>query len=649
MISRYFTVLGIDPSISHVGLVYGLVDIDTRDFFPLVAKTIVNKFDTEKYSHLNSTEQKAIHTWNMGLKLHRFIGQKFSYHGFGFNLDPDIIVFELANGSNKSFTDASLNCAKGLIGGVFSAVPHKYLSMPSTSKVKTVTGNPDNAIKEQMVAWAVQKYGVECLGLKTEELTLHVRELEDDCDAPFGCSESLSYNEHIADAVAAIEAGLENSRTKKWIKDNAEKHGRGGEMLFMAAKTNFENEKIRLFQNDLPRVRNEVTRCWKEETTSTGEKVLNPCLGSLRKKRWGFKNEAPRWDAWISKENYGKADEYKGSKISEVYESYGQNRSVFFTDAFLIQSIRKLGYVKFLSMFGLFDLSYEARIKAMLKKLEGSGSDFQDSVVKNVLTRSEKRNPEISSLDEYKKHCSEDQRIEDLSECAAVALEKVQATLNEHIQTMHAEEKRFIEESLFILRWFCREDLISDRLSCLQHQSEDENPEMNYRDYYLAEAELLKASLNNALIAQKGAGKIGEYKKEVSEAIGKLIKDFGLEKKARFNAKTGRIEKVIKKKTGPKPKTKVIAPDAPSAPKRGRGRPKGSKNKKTIEREKAEAMRKEKEKEERAGGSLSLAPKEDGLPWERESDGSLIYRGSREQSIAESLDEFLRELDHSED
>ena len=70
MINRYFTVLGIDPSISHVGLVYGLVDIDTREFFPLVAKTIVNKFDTEKYSHLNSTEQKAIHAWNMGLKLH---------------------------------------------------------------------------------------------------------------------------------------------------------------------------------------------------------------------------------------------------------------------------------------------------------------------------------------------------------------------------------------------------------------------------------------------------------------------------------------------------------------------------------------------------------------------------------------------------
>lgn len=646
MINKYFTVLGIDPSISHVGLVYGLVDIDTREFFPLVAKTIVNKFDTEKYSHLNSTEQKAIHAWNMGLKLHWFISQKFSYRGFEFKLDPDIIVFELFNGSNKSFTDASLNSAKGLICGVFSAVPHKRLSMPSTSKVKTVTGNPDNATKEQMITWAVQKYGVNCLGLKTEELTLHVRDLEDDCDAPFGSQTALSYNEHIADAVAVVEAGLNNDYTKKWMKDNAEKHGKSEDMLYKAVKLNFENEKIRLFQKELPKVRNEVTRVWKEETTATGEKVLNPCLSSLKKMRYGFKTEAPRWDEWISKENYGKASKYKGSKISEVYEGYGQNRSVFFTDAFLIESIRKLGYVNFLNLFGLFDLSYEAGIKAKVKTLRGLGSAFQDSVVKNVLTRSKKRNPEISSLEEYKKCFSEDQRIEDLSECSAVALAKVQVSLNEHIQAMHTEEKKFIEESLFILRWFCRDDLISDHLNLLQDQSVDEYPEFDCKEYFLAEAELLKALLNNALVAQKGAGKIGERKREVVEVIDELIKDFGLEKKARFNAETGRIEKIIKKKTGPKPKTKVIAPDAPSAPKRGRGRPKGSKNKKTIEREKAEELRKEK----RVGGSLSLAPKKEGdFHWEEESDGSLIHRGSRGKSVAEQLDELMLEITHSED
>ena len=119
-----------------------------------------------------------------------------------------------------------------------------------------------------------------------------------------------------------------------------------------------------------------------------------------------------------------------------------------------------------------------------------------------------------------------------------------------------------------------------------------------------------------------------------------------MEKKARFNAETGRIEKIIKKKTGPKPKTKVIAPDAPSAPKRGRGRPKGSKNKKTIEREKAEELRKEK----RVGGSLSLAPKKEGdFHWEEESDGSLIHRGSRGKSVAEQLDELMLEITHSED
>ena len=144
---------------------------------------------------------------------------------------------------------------------------------------------------------------------------------------------------------------------------------------------------------------------------------------------------------------------------------------------------------------------------------------------------------------------------------------------------------------------------------------------------------------------QKGAGKLRELKKLIPELIEKALEACEL-KGMRVNADTLELEKVEKKKAGRKPKEKsVVAPVAHIVPKRGRGRPKGSKNKKTIEREKAEAMRKEREE----GGSPSLAPKEDGLSWERESDGSLIYRGSREEWIADQLDEFLRGLGHSKD
>lgn len=173
-----------------------------------------------------------------------------------------------------------------------------------------------------------------------------------------------------------------------------------------------------------------------------------------------------------------------------------------------------------------------------------------------------------------------------------------------------------------------------------------ENPKADYRSYFLAERELLNGLLNNAQIAQKGAGKLRELKKLIPELIEKALEACKLEG-MKVNADTLELEKVEKKKAGRKPKEKsVIAPVAHIVPKRGRGRPKGSKNKKTIEREKAEAMRKEREE----GGSPSLAPdKEIDFHWEEESDGSLIYRGSREKSIAEQLDELMFEITHSKD
>lgn len=73
MINRYFTVLGIDPSISHFGLVYGFFDADTREFFPLLTKTIVNDVNSIDCSHLNATELRAYKAWRMSYQLHYFI------------------------------------------------------------------------------------------------------------------------------------------------------------------------------------------------------------------------------------------------------------------------------------------------------------------------------------------------------------------------------------------------------------------------------------------------------------------------------------------------------------------------------------------------------------------------------------------------
>lgn len=65
MINRYFTVLGIDPSISHVGVVYGLFDADTREFFPLVIQSIANKSTPSDHPDLSPTEFKEIKSFEI--------------------------------------------------------------------------------------------------------------------------------------------------------------------------------------------------------------------------------------------------------------------------------------------------------------------------------------------------------------------------------------------------------------------------------------------------------------------------------------------------------------------------------------------------------------------------------------------------------
>lgn len=629
MINKYFTVLGIDPSISHVGVVYGLFDADTREFFPLVTRTIVNKSTPSDYPDFNPTEFKEIKSFEIAEAIKKFISKKYRAYDHDIEIRPDLLIFELSNGSGNSFADASLNCAKGMISGVFAEHEKSSIVMPSPIKVKKITGNSKKAIKEQIIAWAVQKYGIARLEMKTEEFEAELTEGESVMchKAPYGSYETLSYNEHIADAVAIVEAGLNDLRTKKWIEKNKDK-AKSKDFLAMNLEIKAEEDKVRLFREELKKPRCELSRSWKEQKTTFGT-IFAPSLEDFSVKVWGGSGRKfEAWDDWITQRSYGDACKYESRKISLVFDAF-QTREIFFTDAFIIGAIRELGYLKFLSFFGLFESDYENRIE---KRIE----IFKD----NLLNIKKERISISESL-------SEDDKIKSVSEWIdKKELRKYLALLRENIQEIQSDEKKFLNQSLPILEHLFEESSIKYRLQELEEQI-GENPKADYLSYFLAERELLNGLLNNARIAQKGAEKLRELKKSIPELVEKALEACEL-KGMRVNADTLELEKVEKKKAGRKPKEKsVIAPDAPSAPKRGRGRPKGSKNKKTIEREKAEAMRKE--KEERAEGSLSLAPKEDGLSWERESDGSLIYRGSREQSIAESLDEFLRELDHSED
>lgn len=599
MSNRYFTVLGVDPSISHFGLVYGVIDSDTLEFFPLLTKVLKDEVDKKQFPHLNATQLKAYKSWEISRQLHTFLKQRYNFGDIAFEIKPDILIFELANGSNKAFTDASLSCAKGVVTGVFSALPIRRLVMPSTPKVKTTTGNPNNATKEQMIAWAVQKYGVGRIGLETEDLRIYVRDVGDNCyNAPYGTYTTVSYNEHIADALAVVEAGLQKERTKEFIRNNAEKLGKEKDKLFNYLVEWWKDEKVRVFQDKIQKVAEGIKRVWSDETNAYGIRVLNPHLTTLKPTRFGERGEVSKdWDSWTNQNDYANSCKYESSKISAVYKAYN-TREVFFTDAVIIEAIRKLGYTEFLSFFGLFDLKYEERVKGNVEKLKVLPERLSMIDAKTHLAIFKSVDPSKASLKRLISVTSEEERFECLAGLTNTTFKNVFETLDRYIKTMHAEEKRFIDESLFILRWFCDENLLSIRLRMLEDQAKGESSDVDYKSYFLEESKLLQAFLSCALIAQKGANKFGEHKKEAKEAVERLIDDFGLTGKARFNTETLQLEKVAKpekKKTGPKPKAKVEAPSAPIAPKRGRGRPKGSKNKKTLE---IERLRKEKEEAE---------------------------------------------------
>ncbi|WP_302405250.1 hypothetical protein [Parasutterella excrementihominis] len=628
MINKYFTVLGIDPSISHVGVVYGLFDADTREFFPLVIQSIANKSTPSDHPDFNPTEFKEIKSFEIAEAIKKFISTKYRAYRHDIEIRPDLLIFELSNGSGNSFADASLNCAKGMISGIFAEHEKSSIVMPSPIKVKKITGNSRKAIKEQIIAWAVQKYGIARLEMKTEEFEAELTEGESVMchKAPYGSYETLSYNEHIADAVAIVEAGLNDLRTKKWIEKNKDK-AKSKDTLAMNLEIEAGQDNVRLFREELKKPRCKLSRSWEEQETAFGM-VFAPSIKDFSVKVWGGSGRKFKaWDDWITRRSYGDACKYESRKISLVFDAF-QTREIFFTDAFIIGAIQELGYLKFLSFFGLFELNYENRIEERIEI-------FKD----NLLNIKKERISISESL-------SEDDKIKSVSEwIGKKELRKNLTLLKENIQEIQSDEKKFLNQSLPILEHLFEESSIKYRLQELEEQV-GENPKADYRSYFLAERELLNGLLNNARIAQKGAEKLRELKKSIPELVEKALEACEL-KGMRVNADTLELEKVEKKKAGRKPKEKsVVAPDAQIVPKRGRGRPKGSKNKKTLEREKAEAMRKEREE----GGSPSLAPdKEIDLSWLNQSNSPQNTFDPMRDRVARDLDEFLRELDHSED
>jgi Holliday junction resolvasome RuvABC endonuclease subunit len=169
-------VLGIDPSLSNFGFAAGLLDITT---------------DTLKISELKLIEtvpeKKGKNVRQSSLDYTRAVAL---YEALTENVaGADMIFVEMPVGSQSSRAQTSYGICIGLIASI-TDIP---VVQVSPSEVKKATVGSNTATKDEMIAWAFERHPG--ANWKLNKLNKPLRKME-----------------HVADAVAAIEAGLKSQQ-----------------------------------------------------------------------------------------------------------------------------------------------------------------------------------------------------------------------------------------------------------------------------------------------------------------------------------------------------------------------------------------------------------------------------------------------------
>lgn len=173
-------IVGLDPSMSNFGLSYGWYDLETRtvsiEGFVLVETHKENK----KTVRVNSDDLR---------RASEIVKRIKSY------IDKAALVFaELPVGSQSSRGQTNY----GICLGILSAI-EKPLIQVTPNDIKQLVGGKKTTSKQEVIDWAVERHP----------------------DAPWLTRKSkgevvmVSKNEHLADSVAAIYAGLDTDQFKQ--------------------------------------------------------------------------------------------------------------------------------------------------------------------------------------------------------------------------------------------------------------------------------------------------------------------------------------------------------------------------------------------------------------------------------------------------
>lgn len=175
------TIMGLDPSMNNFGMVVGVLDLDSGVLSNIATYLSTPDKDDSKKVRQNSKDLEVARQ------------QHHNLHGFITQYNPDIVCVEIPVGSQSARAMASY----GLVVGVLASITTPMIQVTPT-EVKLATGLSKTASKEEMIRWAIRNY---------PEVSWKTRKIKGE----------LTYtqaNEHLADALAAIYAGVKTDTFK---------------------------------------------------------------------------------------------------------------------------------------------------------------------------------------------------------------------------------------------------------------------------------------------------------------------------------------------------------------------------------------------------------------------------------------------------
>ena len=214
MYKQYVSIIGIDPSTSHFGMVYGWYEVNSCEFIPLYYAVLTPpKGLYDEYPPKGKgSERKSIVEFEQTCALASEIKDFFNRHR------PQVVFAEVPVGAKGMKATGKLYAAMGLVCGSFSfpsSVQNWKIIGVTPQEVKSAATNGlDNyASKFQMMKWAFQNYP--CVDWKR---TPKEFERFGKFDTYLVSREVEDFNEHMADALAAVKAGTNTRAFNAWLK-----------------------------------------------------------------------------------------------------------------------------------------------------------------------------------------------------------------------------------------------------------------------------------------------------------------------------------------------------------------------------------------------------------------------------------------------